>query len=89
MEAPLALLVQGIRVVSPVQFIVKVNTQVYVFCHHLCVQTLDVICGVFPKVAADLPYSCPFPSDTGELLELAVDGVVREEEKGRVKEKII
>ena len=42
MEAALALLVQGVRVVTPVQFIVKVNTQVFVICNHLYVQTLDV-----------------------------------------------
>lgn len=32
MKATLALLVQGIHVISPVKFIVKVNTQVFVFC---------------------------------------------------------
>ena len=42
MEVTLALLVQGTRVVSSVQFIVKVNTQAFVFCHHLYVQSLDV-----------------------------------------------
>ena len=42
MEATLALLVQGIRVVSRVQLIVKVNAQVFVFCQHVYVQTLDV-----------------------------------------------
>ena len=31
MEVTLALLVQGIRVISPVQFIVKVNSQMFVF----------------------------------------------------------
>ena len=38
MEATLALLVQGISVVSPVQF----SVEVFVFCCHLYVQTLDV-----------------------------------------------
>ena len=42
METTLALLVQDICVVCPVQFVVYVNTQVFVLLHDLNVQTLDV-----------------------------------------------
>ena len=42
METTLALLVQDICVVCPVQFVVYVNTQVFVLLHILNVQTLDV-----------------------------------------------
>ena len=42
MEMILALLVQDIYVVCPVQFVVYVNTQVFVLLHNLNVQTLDV-----------------------------------------------
>ena len=42
MEMTLALLVQDICVVCPVQFVVYVNTQVFVHLHDLNVQTLDV-----------------------------------------------
>ena len=41
-EGNLALLVQGICVISVVQFIVKVNTLVYVCSHRFYVQTLSV-----------------------------------------------
>ena len=42
METTLALLVQDICVVCPVQFVVYVNTHVFVLLHDLNVQTLDV-----------------------------------------------
>ena len=42
MESALNVLLCNCKVISPVQFIVLVNPQVLVRCHHLNVRSLDV-----------------------------------------------
>ena len=52
----MALLVECVTVIRPVQFVVEVNTQKFVFLHHLYVQSLDVHrykVGCFPPEVDD------------------------------------